>query len=172
MKTEDEKTFILNKLVWRENVLVPLDKLDKVAREFIRCYQVWKSNNTPDELAGHEINVTIALCILEENECWRDVALELKKENWFGATLVLWNLYVQDKKDAISSTVTLPGTLYRDDDLIEWIPLVHYNPLHFHRNVIEFSMKPSAILGVSPSTVLGLAKTRTFLISKTKILKT
>lgn len=164
MKIEDEKIFILNKLVWRENILVPLSEEDEVTMEFIRYYQEWKSNNVANEFRGYKIRVTIALCIIGENELWNDVSQELKGDGWSHSTLVLWNLYVQDREEAITSVVILPGTLYRDDDLIEWVPIVHYNPRLFHRNILEVSMKHS----------LGLAHTkqRTILVSKTKIIKT
>lgn len=164
MKIEDEKIFILNKLEWRENILVPLNEEDEVTNEFIRYYQEWKSNNVTNELGGYKISVKIALCVIGENELWDDVSRDLKCDSWSPSTLVLWNLYVQDREDAIPSVVILPGTLYRDDDLIEWMPIVHYNPRLFHRKIIEVSMKHSF--------ELAHTKPRTILISKTKIVKT
>lgn len=164
MKIKDEKLFILKKLVWRENILVPLNEEDEVSMEFIRYYQEWKSNNVANELGGYKISAKIALCVIGENELWDDVSKDLKGDSWSPSTLVLWNLYVQDKKDTIQSVVILPGTLYRDDDLIEWMPIVHYNPRLFHRNILEVSMKHSL--------ELAHMKPRTILISKTKIVKT
>lgn len=164
MKIDHGETFLLNEIIWKESILVPTNEGDAVAKEFIKCYQ---SNNWKDvvcELRGTKVTVTIALCNLEEKDNWKIIAKELQKDGWSGASLTLWQLYVQGKKDVGANNVTLAGVRYRDEQFVEWVPIVHYTSRLFLKSATEISMKLSS--------TLNLAKARTILIAKTNVLKT
>lgn len=169
MKIERSETFVLNEIVWRENILVPENDRDEVSTEFIRCYQTGNFENIEPEPVCQEISIAIALCILGEKETWRNVSSELKKDGWSGASLLFWKLYVQDKKAALPDSVMLPGVRYRDDDIIEWFPVVHHCPIVSLFGVLRGS---ETRVSMKSSMTLGLAKSRTVLISKTHITKT
>ncbi len=169
MKIERIETFILSEIVWRENILVPENNRDETSKEFIRCYQIGNFEKIEPELMNPEISISIALCILEEKETWRNVSSELKDDGWSGASLLLWKLYVQDKKVAMPDSVMLPGVRYRDDDITEWFPVVHHRPIASLFGVLRGS---ETRVSMKSSMTLGLAKSRTVLISKTEILKT
>jgi len=158
MKIDHCETFLLNEVVWRESILVPTNEGDEVAKDFIKCYQSNNWNDIVCELRGKETKATIGLCTIEEKENWKIIAKELQKEGWSGASLPLWQLYIQGKKNVCANSVTLVGVRYRDDKFIEWVPLVHYTPRFFLKNATEISMKPSS--------TLTLAKARTVLISR------
>ena len=79
--------------------------------------------------------------------------------------MVLWTLYVQDMREELQDTVTLPGTLYRDEDFVEWVPLVRHRPRLFLRTAVE-------VASMKLSSSLYTAKARTLLISKIEVLKT
>lgn len=164
MKIMDSRTFALNETVLRENLIVPVDELDSVVMEFIRNYKAGKFGNIARETRGEEVTVTIAICYLNENENWNASILELEKDGWAGASLILWSLYVQDNKQVAEETVTLPGTLYRDDDFVEWVPLVRYSPRIFLKTATE-------IVSMKLCSSLRTSKARAFLISKTKVIK-
>ena len=165
MKIEDERTFILNETVLRKSAIVPVDEKDATVVEFIRYYQTGKFGNIERAPRGAEINITVAVCTLTENDKWKNVLAELKEESWSPASLVLWSLYVQDRKEAVMDTVTIPGTLYRDDDFVEWIPLVRYRPRLFLKTATE-------ILSMKLSSSLQTAKSRTILVSRIEVPKT
>lgn len=169
MKIERSETFVFNETVWRENILVPNDDRDEVSNDFIRCYKT-TGLCTPEQWhEDQEILVTIALCILGEKESWKVVSSLLKKDGWSGASLFFWNLYVQDKKVAVPDSVMLPGILYRDDEIIEWVPVAHHRPIISMLGVLRGS---ETRISMKHSTTLSLAKSRTILISKTETIKT
>lgn len=165
MKIEESKTFVLSETVLRESLLTPVDENDKTATDFIKYYQIGKFGNIDRAPRGEEINIIIALCSLTENDKWKNVTVELKEKGWACASLVLWSLYVQDRRDAVPDTVTLAGTLYRDDNFMEWIPIVRYRPRYFLKTSTE-------VLSMKLSSSLLTAKVRTILISKIEVLKT
>lgn len=164
MKIDCCETFFLNEIVLKESLVVPTNEGDEVAKEFIRCYQsnAWK--NIALELRGEEVESTIALCNLEEKDDWKIIAKELQKDGWSGASLTLWQLYVQGKKDIGANNVTLAGVRYRDEDFVEWVPIVHYTSRLFFKSATEVSMKLSS--------TLNFRKARTVLIAKFNIIKT
>ena len=164
MKIERSETFLLNEIVWQKIILVPANEGDEVANEFIRCYQSENLGNIARDFIGQEINSTIALCTLEEKENWGTAAKELQKDGWSGASFAMWQLYVQGKKDTGINNVTLSGVRYRDDNFVEWVPVVHYHFRLFLKSATEISMKRSS--------TLNLPKARTVLISRINILKT
>lgn len=165
MKIKDSRTFVLNETVLHENLIVPVDELDSIVMEFIGHYRAGKFGNIARETRGEDVLVTVAICYLDEDENWKTIISELEKEGWAGASLVLWSLYVQDNKNVAQETVTLPGTLYRDDDFVEWVPLVRYSPRIFLKTATE-------IVSMKLSSSLRTSKARTFLISKTEVIKT
>lgn len=169
MKIERSETFVLSEIVWRENILAPNDDRDEVSNDFIRCYKTAVLCIPKQEQVDHGILITIALCVLDEKENWKAVSAELKNDGWSGSSLFFWNLYVQDKKVAVSDSVMLPGVRYRDDDIIEWFPVVHHRPIVSLFGVLRGS---ETRVSMKPSMTLGLAKPRTILISKTDIIKT
>lgn len=169
MKIECSKTFVLNETVWRENELVPSDELDEMATSFIQYYKDWNLDRLAFDQRGQEISVTLALCVLEEKESWKDVAKKIAEDDWSGASLALWKLYAQDRRDAIQEIVMLPGTLYRDDDFVEWVPVVRHRPVI---SIIGILRGSETKISMKRSIEIGLAKTRTMLISKTEVLKT
>lgn len=158
MKIEHSKTFTRYREMELKDILVPHQDGDEVSKGFIKDYRenFFDQTTTP-------ITINIALCILGENESWTAAASILKKDDWVGASLAVWRLYVHDKKEVSATTVTLPGTRYRDDDIVEWVPLVHFQPRFLFSNATEISMRLS--------TTLGLAKPRVVLISKIEILR-
>lgn len=182
MKITGSATFVLNEVVWKENSLVPANfsESEKVlAKEFIEHYQSENFDDISLEQNGQEMRVTVALCTLGENESWEHVAKEweIKEGGWFGASLTLWKLYVQNRKEALPETVLLPGTLYLTDDMTQWVPLAHHRPIISLLGGVRGSetkvlMKPLAILSLAPSMTIGRAKIHTVLISKKEILKT
>lgn len=169
MKIERSETFVLSEIVWRENILMPNNDQDEVSSDFIRCYRTTGLCPIEQKQTDQELLVTIALCILGEKENWKIAYAELKKDGWSGSSIFFWNLYVQDKKVAVSDSVILPGVLYRDDELIEWVPVVHHRPIVSMLGVLRGS---ETRVSMKSSMTLGLAKSRTVLISKTDIIKT
>ena len=165
MEIKDSKTLVLNETVLHKSLLVPVNERDATVTEFIRCYQTGKFGNIERAPRGEEMSITIALYVLTENDEWKNVLTKLKEESWSPASLVLWSLYVQDTKEAVTDTVTIPGTLYRDDDLVEWIPLVRYRPRLFLKTATE-------VLSMKLSSSLQTAKSRTILVSRIEVLKT
>lgn len=165
MEIEDFKTFILNETVLRKSHLVPVDEGDSNVVEFIRYYQDGRLGNIERAPYGEEINITVALCSITENDLWENVITSLKEKSWTPASLVLWSLYVQDRRTAVPFTVTLAGTLYRDDDFMEWIPIVRYRPRYFLKTATE-------VQSMKHSSSLHTAKARTILISKIVVTKT
>lgn len=151
MKIEHCSTFTVGGGGEIKDIFVPCDDRDIVTQDFIKSY-------SQEKYIRLDATVTIALCVLDKNESWTNVARELKKEKWFGASLAEWRLYVQDKNNIEFGTVILPGVLYRDDDLIEWVPIVHHRTRIFLKNATEISMKLS--------TSLATVKARTVLIKK------
>ncbi|OHA84345.1 MAG: hypothetical protein A2937_01235 [Candidatus Yonathbacteria bacterium RIFCSPLOWO2_01_FULL_47_33b] len=151
MKIEHSRTFSAGKIVAAKDILVPYDDRDEVTDGFIKNYH----QKTPLKMGT---SITIALCVLGKNESWTNVARELRKDQWFGASLVEWQFYIQDKSNIKFGTVVLPGVRYRDDDLREWVPAVHHRTRIFLKNATEVSMKLSSSLAVE--------KQRTVLIKK------
>lgn len=168
MKIERSETFVLSEIVWRENILTPNDDRDEVSNDFIRCYKTGGLCIQTPEHPTKEVLITIALCLLEENEDWKTVSAVLKKDGWSGSSLFFWNLYVQSKNIAVPDTVILPGVLYRDDEIIEWVPVVHHRPIVSILGALRGS---ETRISMKHSTTLGLAKPRTVLISKTETIK-
>lgn len=158
MKIEHGKTFTHYREMNLKDILVSHQDGDEVSQGFIKDYRedFFGQTTTPT-------TIDIALCTLGENESWTAAASILKKDGWVGASLAVWRLYVNDKKEVSATTITLPGIRYRDDNLVEWIPLVHFHPRFLFRNATEISMRLS--------TTLDLAKPRVVLISKIKILR-
>lgn len=157
MKIEHKKKFVINEIKLKTRALFPADELDNTANDFIRyCKggELGKIGRVPD---GCEIIVSVALCFLGENESWRDISPDIKNEGWFGASLIMWNLYTEYQKINPSETIILPGIRYRDDDFFEWVPFVNY------------SRKGTKVL-MKPYTSLPYTKSRVFLISKIEIL--
>ena len=176
MKIEGSKTFFLNEIVWLENELVPSDELDGMSEYFIQYYKDWNFDKLAFDQRGQELSVTIALCALDGNESWKSVVSELMGEGWSGASLAFWKLYTQDERNPLPENVTLPGTLYRDENIEEWVPVVINRPVIsiigiLRGNQTKISMKPSSALNL-PSSTQGSAKVRTVLISKTEVVKT
>ncbi|MGB2580447.1 MAG: hypothetical protein WBC83_02025 [Minisyncoccia bacterium] len=169
MKIERSETFVLSEIVWRENILTKNDDRDLVSDDFIRFYKTAGLCIPEQKQEDNDVLITIAICILGEKENWKVASAELKKGGWSGASLFFWHLYVQDKKIAVPDTVMLPGILYRDDEIIEWVPVVRHRPIVSILGILRGS--ETKIL-MKPSMTLGLAKSRTILISKTDIIKT
>lgn len=169
MKIERIETFVLSEIVWRENILTPNDDRDEVSNDFIRCYKTAGLCIPAQEQPAKEVLITIALCILEEKEDWKTVSAEIKNDGWSGSSLFFWNLYVQSKNIAVPDTVMLPGVLYRDDEIVEWFPIVHHRPMVSILGALRGS---ETKISMKHSMTLSLAKPRTILISKTDIIKT
>lgn len=171
MKIEGIETFILNEVVWRENILVPTyTKTESVAvtEEFIRHYMSEKLHNDALDQRGQEVAVTVALCVLEESESWRSALKKIQSDKWSGASLAFWKLYVQDKRKPLSDAVLLPGTLFWDDDFHEWVPSVTHHPII---SLLQTLRGAETRLTMKRSSILTRAKSRSVLISKTNILK-
>ncbi len=169
MRIERSETFILSEVIWRENVLAPYDEHDEVSNDFIRCYKMAHLFISPPKQTEDDMLITIALCILEEKERWKTAGSELKKDGWSGSSLFFWNLYVQDKKVALTDAVILPGTLYRDDEIIEWVPVAHHRPIV---SILGGLRGSETKISMKPSMSLGFSKSRTVLISKTEVIET
>lgn len=182
MKITGSATFVLSEVIWKENSLVPVNfpENEKVlAEEFIGYYQSENFDRIALEQNGQDLRVTIALCTLGENESWEHVAKEqeVRGNGWSGASLTLWKLYVQNRKEALPETVILPGTLYLTDDMTQWVPLAHHRPIISLLGGVRGSetkvlMKPLAILSLATSMTIGRAKIHTVLISKKETVKT
>ena len=165
MNIADSRTFVLSETILGESLVVPANTMDNVVTDFIRYYKAEKFVYTTYLPNNEDARITIAFCTLGEKESWKSVASEIKKEGWSGASLMLWSLYARDKIDVGNNTVTLPGTLYRDNDFIEWVPLVRQQPRMFAKNITE-------IVSMKPSLSLCTPKARIVLISKIEDLKT
>ena len=161
MKIENVRTFDLGAISLGKTIFVPREKSKetvKVSKEFIETYQSGRFDNLNLYLNDMGSNLILGLCVMEK-ESWVEVAKDIKKkEGWVGASLVMWQLYIMDGRDAPMGTVTLTGVRYRDNELIEWVPLVHYQSRRFLRDATEVSMKRS-------SSLYNL-ESRTVLVSK------
>ncbi|MDO8604731.1 MAG: hypothetical protein Q7K40_05065 [bacterium] len=176
MRIEQAETFVIGEIVWGKNSLVAKKRKGGVEQEFLRCYEEENFKDLAFDQGGQELSLTLALCYLEEGENWREVATKIKENGWSASSLAMWKLYIQERRNAFPGSITLPGTIYRDDNFFEWIPVVQHRPVisffgHFRGSETEVSMKPSVVLGMTPSETAGLAKSRTVLISKTNVLK-
>ena len=152
MKIEHSKIFTLYGIEGERDILVPREDGSEVATEFIKSY-----NEKFFDQAIFPITITIALCALEETEKWSTVSKAIKEEGWAGASLALWRLYISDKNVQVN-TVSLPGVRYRDDNFVEWVPIVHFCARILFKNATEISMRLS--------TTLDLPKPRIVLVSK------
>ena len=159
MIIDKERTLVLSETVLQGNLIVPFDKADRTVIEFLRHYNVSKNNSITRETSGVETVVTVALCYLNEKESWSTVSSELKKEGWAGASLILWSKYIEDNKEVTSETITIPGTRYRDDEYVEWVPLVRYKR-HF------LFKKATEIVSMKLALSLRSEKARVLLVSK------
>lgn len=167
MKIEQVKKFVLSGVYPGKILLVPAEKTAatvRISSEFIHFYQAMNLQRIALEQGGEEIKLTLALCNTDKNESWMEASKDLQNDGWSGASLSMWQLYIKDGKSAPLCSVVLTGMRYRDDDFVEWVPLVHYQPRTFLRDVTEVSMKRSCSL--------SLKEARCVLISKTEILKT
>lgn len=151
MKIEHSRTFAAGKVVEIKSILTPSDDRDKTTHGFIKNYHQKKyfRVDTP---------ITLALCTLEKNESWTDVARKIKDDGWSGASLSEWELYVHDKKNAVFGPVTIPGIRYADDNLIAWIPVVKHRSRTFFKSATEVSMKRSASLTVAKPRIVLVKK--------------
>ncbi|HAS84525.1 MAG TPA: hypothetical protein DCS23_00405 [Candidatus Yonathbacteria bacterium] len=165
MNIADSRTFILSETILGENPVVRTNRMDTLVTDFIRAYKAEKFVYNTYLPNNEDASIIIALCVLEEKESWKSVASEIKKDGWSGASLMLWSLYVRDKIDVGNNTVTLPGTLYRDNNLIEWVPLVRQHPRMFAKMATE-------IVTMKLSSSLSTPKARIVLVSKIEERKT
>lgn len=167
MKIEKSESFILDDIVWRKSALVPSNEENEQAKEFIRYYKTYGLTDANKQYP-ERIKVTTALCTLGENETWESAAKELKNGGWFGSSMIFWELYTQGKKTAIPNSVALPGVRYRDDEFVEWFPVVHHEPL-----VSFFGSLRGSKTKIKMKQILSLEdkKQITVLISKIEILK-
>lgn len=176
MKIYGEKTFILNEIDWLENEIIPLDELDEMSSYFIQYYKDWNFDKLAFNQGGQELSVTIALCTLDEEESWKSVSSKLDSDGWSGASIAMWKLYVQNERSSLSENVALPGTIYRDENIEEWVLIAINRPVIsiigiLRGNETRISMKPYSSLNLQ-SSAQGSVKIRTLLISKTEVLKT
>lgn len=150
MRIEHSRTFVAGKVVEIKSILTPSDDRDKTTQDFIKNYHQRKyfRVDTP---------ITLALCTLEKNESWTDVARKIKGDGWAGASLSEWELYVHDKKNTIG-TVTIPGVRYADDNLVAWVPVVKYRSRAFFKSATEVSMKRSASLMIAKPRIVLIKK--------------
>lgn len=151
MRIEYGKTFATGKVVEIESILTPFDDRDKTTQDFIKNYHRRKYLRV-------DIPTTIALCILDKNESWTDVARKIKCDGWSGASLSEWELYVHDKKNVVFGAVTIPGVRYADDNLIAWVPVVKHRSRAFFKSATEVSMKRSASLTIAKSRIVLIKK--------------
>lgn len=151
MRIEHSRVFTEGKVVEIKGLLVPSDDRDKTTQDFIKNYHQKKYFRV-------DTSITLALCSLDKNESWVEVARKIQSDGWSGASLVEWDLYVQDKKNVAFGFVTIPGVRYVDDNLIAWVPVVKHRSRTFFKSATEVSMKRSASLAI--------AKPRTILIKK------
>ncbi len=143
MKIERTTPILFEGGVSKKTLIQLLVPVDDRAREFLDNYQGQSYEELILERYADSYpakDVTIATGVTDDIPLRKAEWYELEKEGWRFASLIHWYLYREICKTKDESLI-LGGTVYRDEALNEWVPIVTLRHKILGRSIYEIAMR-------------------------------